>query len=110
MVTGDGGFMLGGLAEFNSAVRDGTDLIVMVCNDGAYGAEHIQFRARDLDASTSTFQWPDFAPVAEALGGQGYTVRNLKDLDGLADVIANRDRPLLIDVKLDPNVVPNFDH
>ena len=110
LITGDGGFMLGGLAEFSTAVRSGVDLIVFVCNDGSYGAEHIQFRDRNMDPSLSMIDWPDLAPVAEALGGQGYTVRNLKDLDGLADVIAGRDRPLLIDVKLDPDRVPNVGH
>ena len=110
LITGDGGFMLGGLAEFNSAVRAGIDLIVFVCNDGSYGAEHIQFRDRDLDPSISLIEWPDLAPVAEALGGRGYTVRSVKDLDGMADAIAGRDRPLLIDVKLDPDRVPNVGH
>ena len=42
LIVGDGGFMHGGLVEFNTAVRYGRDLIVVVCNDGAYGAEHIK--------------------------------------------------------------------
>ena len=33
LFTGDGGFMMGGLAEFNTAVRLGLDLIVIICND-----------------------------------------------------------------------------
>ncbi|MCO4841251.1 MAG: thiamine pyrophosphate-binding protein, partial [Rhodobacteraceae bacterium] len=37
LFTGDGGFMMGGLGEFNTAVRMGLDLIVVVCNDSAYG-------------------------------------------------------------------------
>ena len=110
LVTGDGGFMLGGLTEFNTAVRNNVDLIVAVCNDGSYGAEYIQFRDRGMDPSLSTFAWPDLAPVAEALGGRGITVRNVKDLDGLADAVANRDRPLLIDIKIDPDYVPMLGH
>jgi len=106
LVTGDGGFMLGGLSEFNTAVRNGVDLIVVVCNDSSYGAEHIQFRDRGLDPGSSVFDWPDFAHVAEALGGQGFTVRNLSDLGELEKVIAERDRPLLINVILDPDAVP----
>ena len=46
-------------------------------NDGAYGAEHIQFRNTGMDPTISTFDWPDFGPIATALGGEGYTVRNL---------------------------------
>jgi thiamine pyrophosphate-dependent acetolactate synthase large subunit-like protein len=110
LVTGDGGFMLGGLAEFNTAVRAGVDLVVAVFNDSAYGAEHIQFRNRDMDATVSTFTWPDLAPIADALGGRGVTVRSRADLDGLAQVIADRDRPVLIDIKIDPDHVPTGGH
>jgi thiamine pyrophosphate-dependent acetolactate synthase large subunit-like protein len=109
-VCGDGGFMMGGLVEFNTAVRAGADLVVIVCNDGSYGAEHIQFSDRGMDPSLSTFRWPELAPVAEALGGAGITVRTLKDLDAIDDAIRDRDRPLLIDAKLNPNHVPSFGH
>jgi thiamine pyrophosphate-dependent acetolactate synthase large subunit-like protein len=59
-----------------------------------------------MDPALSKFDWPDFAPVAEALGGRGVTVRNTADLDAADRAIAQRDRPLLIDLKLDPDVVP----
>jgi acetolactate synthase-1/2/3 large subunit len=110
LVTGDGGFMLGGLAEFSSAVRHGVDLVVVLFNDSAYGAEHIQFRNKHMDPSISTFEWPDFGPVATALGGQGFTVRNLAELDVALAAIADRDRPVLIDVKIDPDKVPMPGH
>jgi thiamine pyrophosphate-dependent acetolactate synthase large subunit-like protein len=101
-VVGDGGFMLGGLTEFNTAVRYGLDLITVVRNDGAYGAEIDNLRARGHDVGLSLVPWPDLAPVADALGGAGVTVRTAADLQQLAKVIAERDRPLLIDLKLDP--------
>lgn len=107
LVTGDGGFMLGGLAEFSTAVRLGVDLIVVVLNDGGYGAEHIQFRTRDMDPALSLFAWPDLAGVAEALGGIGVTVRRPADLAYVASVLTGRDRPVLIDVRVDPDEVPN---
>jgi acetolactate synthase I/II/III large subunit len=110
LVTGDGGFMLGGLAEFNSAVRHGVDLVVVLLNDGAYGAEHVQFRNKDLDPAISTFEWPDFGPVAAALGGEGHTVRNLEELDQALAAIPRRTRPMLIDVKVDPDQVPMAGH
>lgn len=108
LVTGDGGFMLGGLGEFNTAVRHGIDLIVLVCNDGGYGAEHEQFRARNLDPGLALLDWPDLAPVAEALGGRGITLRCPADLGAMTAAIRDRDRPLLIDLKLDPYEVPGL--
>jgi acetolactate synthase I/II/III large subunit len=110
LVCGDGGFMLGGLAEFNTAVRHGVDLVVVVMNDGAYGAEHIQFRNKEMDPAISTFDWPDFGPVATALGGAGYTVRNVAELDAALAALPHRTGPVLLDVKLDPDAVPGIGH
>jgi thiamine pyrophosphate-dependent acetolactate synthase large subunit-like protein len=107
LVTGDGGFMLGGLAEFSTAVRLGVDLVVVVLDDGGYGAEHIQFRSRDMDPSLSLFIWPDLAGVARAMGGVGVRVRRPEDLDDAVAAVASRDRPLLLDVHVDPDLVPN---
>ena len=98
--------MFGGLMEFNSAVRHKVDLIAVVCSDGSYGMEHIQFRERQMDPGVTLFDWPDFAPVAESLGGRGITVRSLADLEKAADFIKHRDRPILIDLKLDPDRMP----
>lgn len=105
-VTGDGGFVLGGLAEFNTAVRHKLDVVTVICNDGAYGAEHIQFRNKNMDPALSMFDWPDFAKVADSLGGQGFSVSNFGELEIALEAIAKRDRPILIDLKLDPDNMP----
>ena len=104
---GDGGFMLGNLAEFHSAVRAGLDLIVVLFNDGSYGAEHIQFRDKQLDPSITLFDWPEFTTVARALSGDGVAIRCAGDLDALPAALENRPRtaPFLIDVHLDPDFV-----
>jgi acetolactate synthase-1/2/3 large subunit len=102
LICGDGGFMMDGVAEFNSAVRHGVDLIVVLLNDGAYGAEHIQFTSRDMDPVICTFEWPDFAPVADALGGTGYAVRNAADLEHALAALPSRTGPVLLDIKIDP--------
>ena len=109
-VCGDGGFMMAGLTEFATAVRHRLDVVVVVLNDGAFGAEHIQFVNRQLDPAMSTFEWPDLGPVATALGGTGFTVRNLAELDAALARIPDRTGPLLIDVKLDPDRVPSSGH
>jgi acetolactate synthase-1/2/3 large subunit len=105
LLTGDGGFANGGLAELNTAVRHRLDLITVVFNNRTYGPEYVHLRDRDMDPSLVLFDWPDFAAVADSLGGRGFAVRNLNDLDALQTVIAGRDRPLLVNVHLDPNLV-----
>jgi thiamine pyrophosphate-dependent acetolactate synthase large subunit-like protein len=109
MVCGDGGFMLGGIAEFNSAVRHGSDVIVALFNDGAYGAEHVQFTLREMEPTVTTFAWPEFATLADSLGATGYTVRSGEDLDRVLSEIGDRDRPVLIDIRIDPNSI-NVSH
>ncbi|MCC0080561.1 MAG: thiamine pyrophosphate-binding protein [Rhodobacter sp.] len=108
LFTGDGGFMMGGVNEFNTAVRLGLDLIVIVCNDSAYGAEHIQFLDRAMDPGLSQFDWPSFAEVATALGGDGIRVDSNAALETALEAIATRTRPLLIELKLDPEDVPRM--
>jgi len=106
LVTGDGGFMNGGLAEFNTAVRYKSNLIVILCNDGCYGAEHLHFQRRGIDPAISLLDWPEFAPVAVALGGEGVTVRSPEDFALVEEALVRRRGPLLIDVKLDPARMP----
>lgn len=108
LFSGDGGFMMGGLTEFNTAVRLKQDLIVILCNDSAYGAEHIQFLDRQMDPALTEFDWPCFADVATSLGGRGVLVRSEADLQKALAAIEVRDRPLLIELRLDPHDVPRM--
>ncbi|NEK22457.1 thiamine pyrophosphate-binding protein [Sulfitobacter sp. JBTF-M27] len=108
LFSGDGGFMMGGINEFNTAVRLGLNLIVIIANDSAYGAEHIQFLDRKMDPSLSEFQWPSFAEVGTALGGQGFTVTSMEELETAVAALADRSGPKLIELRLDPNDVPRM--
>lgn len=110
LVSGDGGFMLGGITEFNSAVRAGLDIVVVIMNDRSYGAEYIQFKNKGMNPAISTFDWPSFAAVANALGGTGYAVHTLDELEKAMDDVAHRDRPALIEIFLDPECVPSPYH
>ena len=108
LFTGDGGFMMGGINEFNTAVRLGLDLIVIVANDSAYGAEHIQFIDRKMDPSLTEFHWPSLAEVAKSLGGEGVEVRSEEQLEAALETLKLRDGPILIDLRLDPHDVPRM--
>jgi acetolactate synthase I/II/III large subunit len=74
----------------------------VIMNDGSYGAEYIQFANKGMDPAISTFEWPSFAAVANALGGIGHAVRTQEELQKVLDSLADRDRPALIEVFLDP--------
>ncbi|EHB59242.1 Acetolactate synthase [Mycolicibacterium rhodesiae JS60] len=106
LFVGDGGFMMGGLAEFSSAVRHHVDLIAVVYDDGAYGAEFIQLERAGEPTALTMFGWPDFAVVAASLGGTGITVTAPADMNRVAHAIKTRDRPLLIHLKFHPADIP----
>ncbi len=108
LFSGDGGFMMGGINEFNTAVRHEMDLVVILANDSAYGAEHIQFLDRKMDPSLSEFHWPSFAAIAKALGGEGYEVSCEDELETALAAIGTRKGPMLIELKLDPHDVPRM--
>ena len=108
LFSGDGGFMMGGINEFNTAVRLGLDLIVIIANDSAYGAEHIQFVDRKMDPSLTEFHWPSFADIAKSLGGDGIEVRSKEQLEEAFKALKNRKGPFLIELRLDPLDVPRM--
>ena len=99
---------MGGVNEFNTAVRTNCDLIVIICNDSAYGAEHIQMLDRQMDPSLTEFDWPCFAEVARSLGGHGVEVTSPEELEDAIEAINARKGPIIVDLKLDPNKVPRM--
>lgn len=107
LVTGDGGLMLGGLSELATAVQEQLDLVVIVCNDSSYGAEHVALTTKDMDPAISLLESRDFAPVAKTLGFVALTVTDRDELQEAMAAIATRDRkcPMLIDVKLNADFV-----
>lgn len=107
VVVGDGGLMLGGLAEFTTAVRYQLPLIVLVVNDSAYGAEYYRFRDSGMTTRLTEFSWPEFADVAVALGGHGVALRSAADLVSAQQAIADKKFPLLIDAHIDRDSVPD---
>ncbi|MHA7959693.1 thiamine pyrophosphate-binding protein [Streptomyces sp. L500] len=100
---GDGGFMMH-LAEFTTAVRERLPLVVVVLDDGAYGAEHYKLKNHGYDPAHSAFAWPDLAALATTMGARALTVRRTEELDAVGALLPELDGPLLVDVRLDPDV------
>jgi acetolactate synthase I/II/III large subunit len=109
-VTGDGGFMMNGLAELHSCVRQDIPLVVVICNDGSYGAEYDQYVNRQVRADLSLFRWPSFADVAQGLGAVGRTITKNDDIPSALEALKLSGRTIVIDIKVDADSVPEVAH
>ncbi len=101
---GDGGLLMA-LPELETLGREKPDLLVVIYDDAAYGAEVHHFRPMGIPVELAQFPPTDFAALAEAAGCRGVTVRTLDDLEAVRDWLeSGRDRPLVLDAKVDPNI------
>jgi thiamine pyrophosphate-dependent acetolactate synthase large subunit-like protein len=100
---GDGGALMA-LPELETLGRLGLPMLVVIYDDAAYGAEVHHFRPQGHAVDLAQFPATDFAALAEAAGCRGITARTLGDLEGVRDWLAHRDRPLVLDAKVDPDV------
>ena len=104
---GDGGFLMT-LSELETAAREGIPLVIVLMNDGAYGAELHYLKMRDMPVSTAVFADIDFAPIAQAFGFEAFTVRTLEELAKLAPALKNPQGPILLDCKINASVAAAF--
>jgi thiamine pyrophosphate-dependent acetolactate synthase large subunit-like protein len=100
---GDGGALMA-LGELETAARYRLPMLVVVYNDAAYGAEVHHFGPMGHPVELARFPETDFAALARAAGAEGITVRSEGDLSPVRDWLEWRDRPLVIDARVNPEV------
>ncbi|MBC7589633.1 MAG: thiamine pyrophosphate-binding protein [Salinibacterium sp.] len=111
LTTGDGGGLMA-LADLESAIRAaGGRGLAVVWNDAAYSAEVHLYARRGLSRDPMMIPEVNFAGLADAVGAEGVIVRELADLDRLADWVltppAER-RFLLLDLRISGDVVAPY--
>ena len=105
---GDGGLLMS-LPELETVARLSLNLLIVVYNDAAYGAEVHHFATLGKPTDIVRFPDTDFAAIAQACGLEGLTVRSPDDLAPAAEWLAgNRGKALLIDAKVIPTVVAEW--
>ncbi len=97
---GDGGALMG-VADLETARRLNLDLLVVVYNDEAYGAEVHHFGPGGHSLDHVQFPPTDIAEIARGFGCSAVSVRVPGDLEPVADWLAGpRDRPMVVDAKV----------
>lgn len=100
IIEGDGSLLMN-LQELETIGRHRLPVLVVVMNDGAYGAEYHKLVAKALDPAPSVHGWTDFAAAAEAHGIRGRRPRTASELHELVTRHIDDPTPTLIDVRID---------
>lgn len=101
---GDGAFMQV-VQDVETAARLSLPIVVAVLNDESYGIirhrQHLEF---DRETAAS-YESPDFVLVAEGLGAQAATIRDVDDLTVVDEFLDDEPTgPLVLDVRTIPDV------
>jgi thiamine pyrophosphate-dependent acetolactate synthase large subunit-like protein len=101
---GDGGAFMA-LAELETAARlEIGNLLVVIYDDAAYGAEVHHFEPMGRDVSLVRFPDVDLAAIARAAGANAATVRSAEGLYVLEEWLSGSHGPLVIDAKVNPTI------
>jgi len=101
---GDGGFMMS-IADFETAIRLGLRMCILIYNDSSYAAEVHFFRRQGYSIDLVQFPETDFAAIARGYGARAATVRTVADLDSVRTWVGEGAPGIfLIDAKINPDL------
>jgi thiamine pyrophosphate-dependent acetolactate synthase large subunit-like protein len=69
--------------ELETIRRHRLKLVIVILNDGGFGAEIHKFRADGLDPREAIFGRPDFASIAKGFGLRGANITSLDQFGAL---------------------------
>jgi pyruvate dehydrogenase (quinone) len=102
-LTGDGGFTMLGLGDLLTQVERKTPAVQIILNNGSLDFVNIEQQEAGIIPFGVQFKNPDFAKVAEAMGAKGIRIEDPGDVrDGLAEALAYKDGPVVVDAVVDP--------
>jgi acetolactate synthase-1/2/3 large subunit len=103
-MVGDAGTLMTG-QEIETAVRYRAPVMVVVFQNGLHGPLAMHQARTQGRLSGVTIPLTDFASWARGLGAAGYTVDDREELEPIIASALVRQRPCVIDVRTDPDVV-----
>jgi pyruvate dehydrogenase (quinone) len=111
VLTGDGGFnML--MGEFMTAVHHKLPIKVIVYNNSALGLITLEAESVGLVPFREAIEFPnpDFAALARACGGHGFTARQPGELKAALSEAFAVDGPAIVDTVVPADEMPNMPH
>lgn len=104
LMEGDAGLMMH-LGEFETAVRYGVPLLVVVLNDESLGAEYHKSIAKGLNDDLTRISTPNLGVLGQALGGRGELIKSLDELRAAAEKFVADPVPTILDVRISREVL-----
>ena len=111
VLTGDGGFnML--MGEFMTAVHHRLPIKVIVYNNSSLGLITLEAESVGLAPFREAIEFPnpDFAALARACGGRGFTAKRPSDLSAAISSALAADGPAIVDAVVAADEIPNMPH
>jgi pyruvate dehydrogenase (quinone) len=100
---GDGGFTMLALGDLLTQVQRKAPVVQIILNNESLDFVNIEQEEAGIIPFGVEFKNPDFAKVAEAMGAKGIRIEDPGDVrDGLADALAHRGGPVVVDAVVDP--------
>ena len=100
---GDGGFTMLGLGDLATLVQRKARVVQIILNNESLDFVNIEQQEAGLVPFGVDFKNPNFARVAEAMGAKGIRLEEPGDVrDALAEALAYRDGPVVVDAVVDP--------
>ena len=92
------------LPDLETVGRLKPDMLVVGYNDAAYGAEVHHFRPMGIPVELAQFPPTDFAALARSGRLPRRDRPHGEHLDAVREWLERRDRPLVLDAKVDPDI------
>ena len=100
---GDGGFTMLALGDLLTQVERKTPVVQIILNNESLDFVNIEQQEAGMVPFGVDFKNPNFAKVAEAMGAKGIRIEEPGDVrDGLAEALAYKDGPVVVDAVVDP--------
>lgn len=104
VMTGDGGGLMA-LADFETMIRTVRRGVVVVWNDGYYGAELHQYGSKGLNTAPMEIPTTDFAAMGDALGAESDVITDPDDLAHLERwLTSGHEGTFVADCRISPHV------
>jgi pyruvate dehydrogenase (quinone) len=100
---GDGGFTMLAMGDLLTQVERKTPVVHIILNNESLNFVDIEQQEAGIIPFGVRFKNPNFAKVAEAMGAKGIRIEEPGDIrSGLAEALAYKDGPVVVDVVVDP--------